>query len=114
MVFDQNMSPFIKVGDMVFIDMVNFDEIKIGDVIAYKVNSETVTYRIVEINNDQVITQGDNLLISNTHIVNESNYIGSVISTFNGGMIYVVIISFWAGIGLSYYIRSNAHARGEI
>ena len=61
-----SMLPAINMGDMLFIQAVNADELKIGDIIMYYpereggIQSTAILHRIVEINQDGSFqTQGD-------------------------------------------------------
>ncbi len=61
-VLSGSMEPTIKTGSIVYINTnVNYHEIQKNDIIAFKVNNQTVTHRVVEVNkNDEsFITKGD-------------------------------------------------------
>lgn len=61
-VLSGSMEPNIGVGAIVYTKEVDTSELEIGDIITYKLSGSTlVTHRIVEIDvdNEQVITQGD-------------------------------------------------------
>lgn len=53
-----SMSPTIEKGDFVIIKIG--DEIKEKDIITYKKNNVFITHRIEKINNDSIVTKGDN------------------------------------------------------
>ena len=61
-VLSGSMEPTIKTGSIVYINTnVNYHEIEKNDIIAYKINNQTVTHRVVEINKDDesFVTKGD-------------------------------------------------------
>ncbi|MBQ8293551.1 MAG: signal peptidase I [Bacilli bacterium] len=56
-VLSGSMEPELSVNDLIFIKEV--DEYLVNDVVVFQENSSLVVHRIIEINGDQVITQGD-------------------------------------------------------
>jgi len=51
----------VRMGDIVVVRGVSFDEIKVGDVIVYKFSGkEPIIHRVVEIKDGGLITKGDN------------------------------------------------------
>lgn len=55
-----SMWPALKTGDMVFIKGIeNKDEIKVGDIIVYKNPLGFTIHRVIEINENIIITKGD-------------------------------------------------------
>ena len=52
-----SMQPYLKVNDFVIVK--NTDIYKVKDVITYKDNDEYITHRIIEIQDDNIITKGD-------------------------------------------------------
>lgn len=61
-VISGSMSPNIPINTVVIIKKIPFNEIRVGDVVTYKVGSTNVTHRVVEIdkNNKTLSTKGDN------------------------------------------------------
>ena len=53
-----SMEPTLKVNELVFV--VKADEYKEGDIVVYQKDNELIIHRIMLINGDQVVTQGDN------------------------------------------------------
>lgn len=53
-----SMEPTLKVNELVFI--VKADEYKEGDIVVYQKDNELIIHRIMLIDGDQVVTQGDN------------------------------------------------------
>ena len=55
-----SMEPKFKIGDLIVID-TKITKFKEKDIVTFKdVNGEFVTHRIIEINEDEIITKGDN------------------------------------------------------
>jgi signal peptidase len=78
------MEPAIPVGSIVVIKPANSDTLKIGDIICFKVETEsptTVTHRIINITSQGFITKGDANEDPDQWIVKKENVIGKVIAT---------------------------------
>ena len=54
-----SMEPAYAVGSLVFTKTIETETIKVGDCITYQFGSETITHRVVRIENKSFITQGD-------------------------------------------------------
>lgn len=52
-----SMEPYLKVNDIIIIKKSNY--YKVNDIITYKVDKEYITHRIIEIDNEKIITKGD-------------------------------------------------------
>lgn len=73
-----SMQPELAIGDVIIIKEVN--DYKENDIITYNVNNEyLVTHRIIEINEDNFITKGDNNTSKDKEIVLKENIEGKVI-----------------------------------
>ena len=80
-VISGSMEPNMPVGSIVYASPEEFNDIKVNDVISFKVNSETmVTHRVVEIDkeNQSFITKGDANDVNDAAPVNYSQVIGVV------------------------------------
>lgn len=80
-VISGSMEPNMPVGSIVYASPEEFNDIKVNDVISFKVNSETmVTHRVVEIDkeNQSFITKGDANDVNDADPVNYSQVIGVV------------------------------------
>ncbi len=92
-----SMEPDIKVGEMVIIK--KSDQYEVGDIITYEIEESYVTHRIIEKNDEKIITKGD----ANTAIddpITESSIIGKVIWVISNN----VILYVKAGIALMIVI----------
>lgn len=112
------MEPNLKKNDVVFVKKCNEEELKEGDIIAFKKEAETITHRIVEIksdnNNNKYITKGDNNKVVDNFEIDYEQIYGKVIFKIEKfgkfvqyiqnikGMINVIIIIFvvylWANM----------------
>jgi signal peptidase len=73
-----SMEPAIKTGSLCFINKKSpYEDIKKGDIIAFKIPSGAyVTHRVVEINNKGIITKGDaNMNVDNV-VTTQETYLG--------------------------------------
>lgn len=76
-VLSGSMEPSIKTGSLCFIDTnIKYDDIKVGDIIAYKKGTDMITHRVVSITQDGMVTKGDNNDVSDGISVNGDNYFG--------------------------------------
>ena len=73
-----SMEPTIKTGSLCFINKkVDIQEIKKKDIIAFKLDDDTlVTHRVNKITEDGIITKGDNNKKVDNGLVTASNYVG--------------------------------------
>ena len=82
-VYTGSMEPAIPVGGIVVIKPVNPDTLKVGEIICFKIESEsstTVTHRIFNITDKGFITKGDANEDPDQWIVKKENVIGKVIA----------------------------------
>ena len=83
-VYSGSMEPAIPVGSIVVIKPVDPETLTIGDIICFKIESEsptTVTHRIINITAQGFITKGDANEDPDTWIVKKENVVGKVIAT---------------------------------
>ncbi len=70
------MRPILNVGEVILIkDNLDY---KKGDIITYKRNNHYITHRIIQINEDEIITKGDNNNTNDDSILKE-DVIGKVV-----------------------------------
>lgn len=77
-VLSGSMEPVIWTGSLVFVDeKYNYDDVKVGDVIAFKSGDVSVTHRVLNINeNGEIETKGDNNDVSDGFSVSKDNFKG--------------------------------------
>lgn len=85
-----SMSPTLKVGDWILIKKSS--SYQVGDIITYQETDYYITHRIIEINDTNVITQGDANLVADNPI-SKDNIKGKYIMTLVGLPIVVSILS---------------------
>ncbi len=106
-VLSGSMEPVIKTGSIVYINTnVHSSEIQEKDIIAFKLNNQTVTHRVVSVNKDEetFITKGDANKERDAVPVSFINYVGRdvfsipylgrVVSFFKSTIGIVVLVSF--------------------
>ena len=78
MVLSGSMEPTIKTGSLCFVNKnIKLDNVKKGDIIAFKLGNGTlVTHRVVEVNDSIVRTKGDNNKNADGIDITKDNYIG--------------------------------------
>ena len=107
-----SMEPNLPVGTIICIHKVDFEDLKVGDVVTYG-SKETVfvTHRIIEIGDGYVVTQGD---ASNNpdptpvskdriqgKVIFHSNFLGDLVAFFKDPFKILILI---VGVGLTYYV----------
>ncbi len=92
-----SMEPNIHVGSLIYIKTVNFDNLKVGDVITYSLGDSTITHRIISIDYDSLtcITKGD---------ANESIDLSAVTSSQIVGKVFIIIPLLGYVV---YFIKQN-------
>jgi len=58
-VVGNSMFPLIRKGDWIYIEPITENNLQSGDIILFSVNQRFVVHRIVNIENDQLVTKGD-------------------------------------------------------
>ena len=125
-VLTPSMTPTIPVGSMVFVKLIDAEELKVGDVITYTASADgriVVTHRINEIlegNNElKFITKGDANDTTDLNPVGSSQvigrvsifipYLGSVMSYVqrNLGLVIISIVAFILILELISYLLSK-------
>ena len=59
-IVSNSMQPTIDPGDVIFIKKVNVNDLEVGDVVTFQKEGFIATHRIIEMQEDKIITQGDN------------------------------------------------------
>ena len=77
-VLSGSMEPTIMTGDIAIIKDIKPEELKVGDIIAFRSGKSVITHRIIEINNEEeeLITKGDNNNTEDRYPVSFSNVEG--------------------------------------
>lgn len=80
----ESMFPTIGIGDMVLMKQIDGDKIKVGDIIGYKLDEQTIVHRVASISRNEsmdcvYITKGDNNEDVDFHPVTEEQLVGKVI-----------------------------------
>ena len=75
-----SMAKTIEIGDIIIVKLT--DDIKENDIITFKNGKEFITHRIINLNEDSIITKGDNNN-SEDEPINKENVIGKVVYIFN-------------------------------
>lgn len=102
----ESMEPELKKGDAVIIKKVDEEDLKINDIITFKINEEVITHRIVQINDDGTektyVTKGDNNNVEDNQIlvfediegkqVMKIPHLGNVIDVLKNGIVIILVI----------------------
>ena len=91
-----SMSGTIEIGDGVIVELTK--DVKKGDIIVYKKDNSLITHRLIEKQNDKLITKGDANNIQDEPITNDM-VVGKVIKIIpNANVWKIVIISVLLGL----------------
>lgn len=85
-----SMKDTLNIYDVILVKITK--EVKQNDIITYKYEDEIITHRIVEIDEEKIITKGD---ANNTEdkVIKKDNIIGKVISIYSKAGIWVRVFS---------------------
>ena len=120
-----SMEPELKKDDVVVIKKAKADNLKQGDIITFKQNGETITHRIVQIDDIEdgklYITKGDNNNVQDEQglrfdqiegkLVIKIPQLGKMVASFKNGIIIVLVLLSSAII---YLNRITAKERSNI
>ena len=120
-----SMEPELKKDDVVVIKKAKADNLKQGDIITFKQNGETITHRIVQIDDIEdgklYITKGDNNNVQDEQglrfdqiegkLVIKIPQLGKMVASFKNGIIIVLVLLISAII---YLNRITAKERSNI
>ena len=120
-----SMEPELKKDDVVVIKKAKADNLKQGDIITFKQNGETITHRIVHIDDIEdgklYITKGDNNNVQDEQglrfdqiegkLVIKIPQLGKMVASFKNGIIIVLVLLISAII---YLNRITAKERSNI
>ena len=54
-----SMSGSIEIGDVVVVRIIDNNDIEVNDIVVFKEKNAIITHRIIEINEEEIITKGD-------------------------------------------------------
>lgn len=105
-IISDSMKPYINSGDIVIVKRSEEEKIKKGDVITFEKNQETITHRIIEINEKEGIkefsTKGDNNRLEDLETVKYEEikgvkvitvpWIGKIIIALENKIIFLITI----------------------
>ena len=118
----ESMEPTIEAGDYVMFTKVNFDDVKVDDIVVYKSSDDGfIIHRVIEKNSDYLICKGDNNPLEDKEVVTSSMLFGRYVTTlgfmqiFTGGInknliFFILILIFILMMimqGVSIYIKSK-------
>lgn len=120
-----SMEPELKKDDVVVIKKAKADNLKQGDIITFKQNGETITHRIVQIDDIEdgklYMTKGDNNNVQDEQglrfdqiegkLVIKIPQLGKMVASFKNGIIIVLVLLISAII---YLNRITAKERSNI
>lgn len=73
----RSMYPLIKQGDQLTIKFCPSENVKKGDIIAFRRNNKTIVHRIIKITDDKILEKGD--LQERGEIISKTQIMGKVI-----------------------------------
>lgn len=122
----ESMQPTLKKGDVIVIKKVDKKDLKIDDIITFKVKGEVITHRIVEIDevNGTYKTKGDNNnIIDDVNLLFEDiegkeiikiPHLGNIVSGLKNGIIIILTILICLIIYLNKIeMKEKSNARRE-
>jgi len=85
-----SMNPIIQIGDIIIVKLT--DNIQEDDIITFKENNKFITHRVININENEIITKGDN---NNTQDkpIRRTDVLGKVVYMVNNVNIWKKVFS---------------------
>ena len=124
----ESMEPELKKGDAIIIKKVSEDQLRVNDVVTFKINGEIITHRIVridDVNSEKFyITKGDNNNVEDSDELRFSDiegkqiikipHLGNIVAGLKNGIVIILVVL----IALIMYLnriemKENSEARRE-
>lgn len=74
MIVSGSMEPIIRIGDLIFVSKVNPESLEVRDIVIFRHDGMIATHRIIELNEENLVTQGDANNIYDNSISYDSNF----------------------------------------
>ena len=118
----ESMEPTIEAGDYVMFTKVDFNDVKVDDIVVYRASDNRfIIHRVVEKTSDYLVCKGDNNPIEDKEVVTPSMLYGRYVTTlgfmqiFTGGinknLIFFILIAIFILMmimqGVSIYIKGK-------
>lgn len=118
-----SMAPTFKPGDLLGAQKINLRSIHLGDIVIISrqnnaTHSETIVHRVIAINQECLITQGDNNFRSDSQVVAIDNFVG--LATFfkrrdrifpirggYQGLLYATLLHAWNNIWMLIKLKGS-------
>lgn len=102
----ESMEPELKKGDAIIIKKVAEDQLRVNDIITFKINGEIITHRIVridDVNSEKFyITKGDNNNVEDSDELRFSDiegkqiikipYLGNIVAGLKNGIVIILVV----------------------
>lgn len=102
----ESMEPELKKGDAIIIKKVSEDQLRVNDIITFKINGEIITHRIVridDVNSEKFyITKGDNNNVEDSDELRFSDiegkqiikipHLGNIVAGLKNGIVIILVV----------------------
>lgn len=102
----ESMEPELKKGDAIIIKKVSEDQLRVNDVVTFKINGEIITHRIVridDVNSEKFyITKGDNNNVEDSDELRLSDiegkqiikipHLGNIVAGLKNGIVIILVV----------------------
>lgn len=102
----ESMEPELKKGDAIIIKKVSEDQLRVNDVVTFKINGEIITHRIVridDVNSEKFyITKGDNNNVEDSDELRFSDiegkqiikipHLGNIVAGLKNGIVIILVV----------------------
>lgn len=102
----ESMEPELKKGDAIIIKKVSEDQLRVNDVVTFKINGEIITHRIVridDVNSEKFyITKGDNNNVEDSDELRFSDiegkqiikipHLGNIVAVLKNGIVIILVV----------------------
>ena len=102
----ESMEPELKKGDAIIIKKVSEDQLRVNDIVTFKINGEIITHRIVridDVNSEKFyITKGDNNNVEDSDELRFSDiegkqiikipHLGNIVAGLKNGIVIILVV----------------------
>lgn len=78
-----SMEPTIKTDAVIIAKKIDYEDVKVDDIIVYKIEDKMITHRVIEKTDDGIRTKGDNNNVQDAYTLKEENIRAKVVLIMN-------------------------------
>lgn len=83
LVLTGSMEPTLKTNSVAIVKRSSYNDVKVNDILMYKIDGKMITHRIIKKDNKGIITKGDNNNVEDAYTIKKENVRAVVIAKLN-------------------------------